>query len=272
MIPAANLTLLYGHLPLEARFEAASSDGFEAVEILFPYDKDPHWYAERLREHGLRLVLVNTPTDPADAPSGRAALPGQSAAFRNDLALAAELCGATGCPAIHVMAGCVEPGGAEAARATLLDNLAWAAARYPQQTLQLEALNSIDFPGYFYSRPEAVRDILQALSLGNVGMQFDFYHVVKEGLSLADELRASLPWIRHVQVAGSPARQEPDLDRDGLLAGFESLHQAAYRGHIGYEYRPAGSVSAGLRWADRLLQYFPFPSKRSAPSESRDHS
>ncbi|MFA7668060.1 MAG: TIM barrel protein [Burkholderiaceae bacterium] len=271
MIPAANLTLLYGHLPLEARFEAASRDGFRAAEILFPYDKDPHWYATRLHDHGLQLVLVNTPTESGHAPSGRAALQGQSAAFRSDMARVAELCSATGCPAVHVMAGLVEPGDAANARATLLGNLAWAAAEYPQLTLQLEALNAIDFPGYFYAEPAVVRDILQAVARDNVGMQFDFYHVVKQGLSLLDELQASQPWIRHVQVAGSPERHEPDLDRDNLLAGFEFLHSAAYGGHIGYEYRPAGDASAGLRWADRLAQYFSNSSQHALPSESRGH-
>ena len=41
-------TLLYG-FALEARFEAARRDGFRAVEILFPYDRSPEWYAGQLQ-------------------------------------------------------------------------------------------------------------------------------------------------------------------------------------------------------------------------------
>lgn len=252
MIPAANLTLLYGQLPLEARFASAARDGFGAVEILFPYDQSPAWYADRLREHGLQLVLVNTPVDPSLAPMGRAAQAGAAAAFRADFGRAAALCDATGCRAIHVMAGCV-PSGDAASRSALLENLAGVCAAYPELTVQLEALNCHDVPGYFYSEPATVRGILQEAGLGSLGMQFDFYHVLRQGLSLSAELEASLPWIRHVQVAGSPDRHEPDLSRDGLRAGFERLHQAGYRGHVGYEYRPASSITEGLKWADELL-------------------
>ena len=264
MIPAANLTLLYGHLPLEARFEAARLDGFSAVEILFPYDRSPQWYAGRLREHGLRLALVNTPVDSQAAPWGRAALRGGQRAFRDDFARAAAVCEATGCGAVHVMAGCV-PGGDALARDTLLGNLAWAQGAYPAIRPQLEALNAFDVPGYFYSRPSAVIDILRAADSRHAGLQFDFYHVARQGLDLMAELEAALPWIRHVQVAGSPLRTEPDLARDGVLEGFERLHAAGYHGCIGYEYRPAASVSQGLRWAEPLLKYFSFQSHGASP-------
>src|SRR5690606_41298164 len=89
MIPAANLTLLYGQLPIEARFEAAARDGFRAVEILYPYDRSPAWYAARLREFELELALINTPVDAAAAPVGRAAPRGGPASFRHDVALSA---------------------------------------------------------------------------------------------------------------------------------------------------------------------------------------
>src|SRR5690606_3153910 len=121
-------------------------------------------------------------------------------------------------------------------------------ADHPYLTLQLEALNSFDVPGYFYSQPSSVLAMLQSLDLPGVGMQFDFYHVVRQGLDLNRELTAALPWVRYVQVAGSPTRNEPDLSRDGLLTAFEQLVQAGYRGPVGYEYRPRGEVSDGLRW------------------------
>src|SRR5690606_39406554 len=90
MIPAANLTLLYGQLPLEARFEAAARDGFRAVEILYPYDRSPAWYAARLREFELELALINTPVDADAAPVGRAAQCGETENFRNDFARSEE--------------------------------------------------------------------------------------------------------------------------------------------------------------------------------------
>lgn len=257
MKAAANLSLLYGQLPLEERFAAARDHGFTAVEILFPYDQEPQWYARKLKDHGLQLVLVNTPSDPDTAPWGRAGLPGQEAAFRHDFARAAQVCRASGCGAVHVMAGCPPMGEREAGRQTLLANLQWAADTYPDLTLQLEALNQFDVPGYHYSKPAEVREILALAGVEQAGMQFDFYHTRRQGLDVVAELEASLPWIRHVQVAGSPARQEPDLARDiSFLQGFRRLYESGYRGHVGFEYRPAGQVSEGLRWAQDLAPYF----------------
>lgn len=268
MIPAANLTLLYGQLPLEARFEAAARDGFRAVEILYPYDRSPAWYAARLREFELELALINTPVDADAAPVGRAAQCGETENFRNDFALAAAVCEATGCRAVHVMAGPARP---SATSAALIENLSWATQAHPQLTLQLEALNAHDMPGYFYCEPAAVRRILEEARLPNVGMQFDFFHVVRQGLDLCAELKASLPWIRHVQVAGSPARNEPDLSRDHLLAGFEYLHRAGYRGYVGYEYRPAAAAADGLKWADELFTFFSYQWAGKVP-RNLDHS
>lgn len=257
MISAANLTLLYGQLPLEQRFSAARADGFRNVEILFPYDQSPQWYADRLHENELNLVLVNTPTEAGTAQWGRAAIPGQERAFRQDFSRVAELCEVTACKAVHVMVGCLPPEAHSAGREVLLSNLEWAAGQVPDLVLQLEALNSEDVPGYFYSKPSIVRSILQEAKLASAGMQFDFYHVLREGLELEAELEASLPWIRHVQVAGTPERNEPDLERDtGFLAGFRRLHEAGYLGCVGFEYRPADSISEGLRWAAALKPYF----------------
>ncbi len=265
MIPTANLTLLYGSLPLEERFVAARLDGFKAVEILFPYDQEPEWYAQQLQENGLQLALINTPVDTEAARWGRAAVPGQGADFRRDLQRAARVCEATGCPAIHVMAGAVAPSEHEAGRSALLDNLSWAAAAYPGLRLQLEALNTFDVPGYFYSEPGRVADILQSMAIDSVGMQFDFYHVVRQGLDLPAELERALPWLRYVQVAGSPQRHEPRADQDGIAQAFTRLHEYGYRGHVGYEYRPAADASAGLAWAQGLSNLFSnLPAGRSA--------
>lgn len=58
---AANLSLMYTELPFLERFAAAASDGFSAVEYLFPYAFAPAELAARLRANGLRQVLFNAP-------------------------------------------------------------------------------------------------------------------------------------------------------------------------------------------------------------------
>ncbi len=79
---AANLTLMYTEHRFPDRFAAAAADGFDAVECLFPYELSADDLAQRLRHHGLRLVLFNLPAgDWAAGARGMAALPGREGAF-----------------------------------------------------------------------------------------------------------------------------------------------------------------------------------------------
>jgi hydroxypyruvate isomerase len=251
---AANLTLLYGHLPLLERFAAAARDGFTAVEILFPYDQTPQWYANRLDEAGLQLVLINTPITP-EYPWGMAGQAGAQAEFHRGWTQALDVCAATGCRVVHVMAGGLDSRSEaeQQQRLVLVQNLAWAAAQDRSITLTLEALNRFDVPGYFYAEPREVLSLLQELDEPNAGLQFDFYHVVMQGLDVMATLVPCMPTIRHVQVAGSPGRHEPDLQQHALLEGLRHLAKFGYAGYLGFEYRPRANVTDGLVWAHPLL-------------------
>src|SRR5690606_30948720 len=92
---AANLSLLYPGLPLQARMQQAARDGFLDVEILFPYDVAPQTLAAQLRRHGLNLILVNTPLGP-DQEKGLACLPGRQAEFLQGVERALDICRHTG--------------------------------------------------------------------------------------------------------------------------------------------------------------------------------
>lgn len=251
---SANISMMYGHLPVEDQFAAAANDGFRYVEILFPYDHSPHWYAQRLKEHDLQLTLINTPVFRPEFPLGMAGQSKAASQFRHAFVATLEVCSQTGCKAIHVMAGLRDESlSRQAQQAVLVDNLNWAAAQNAETVLQLEALNDTDMPNYFYSSPEQVVEVLKQCREPNIGLQFDFYHVVKQGLLLNEQLRSCLPWVRHVQLAGSPERHEPVLEQDGLLAAFGQLHDAGYAAFLGGEYRPRGQTSDGLGWMRPLL-------------------
>lgn len=257
---AANLSLLYADLPVAERFAAAAADGFRHVEILAPYDESPEWYARELERHGLQLILINTPAVLPEYPFGMAAQPRAGQLFRDAMEQAAAVCWATGCRAVHVMAGKLDPRYSRQTQATSLhDNLRWASDAYPELVLQLEALNRADVPDYFYHLPEQVALELAAIDRAQVGMQYDFYHVVKEGLSPVEQLERFHSLIRHVQIAGAPARHEPDLQRDGLMPGIRRLLDGGYDGYMGLEYRPAKTAKDGLSWLqplydDRIIQ------------------
>ena len=70
---AANISLLWPELPYLDRFEAAAEAGFQAVEILFPYDIAAKETKRALIANGLELVLMNAP--PPITRVARVALP-----------------------------------------------------------------------------------------------------------------------------------------------------------------------------------------------------
>ncbi|MGD9943718.1 MAG: 2-oxo-tetronate isomerase [Burkholderiaceae bacterium] len=260
---AANLSMLYPELDFLDRFEAAARDGFEAVEFLFPYEWRAAELSARLRGNGLQQVLFNAP--PGDwqrGERGLACLPGREADFRAGLARALAYAAELDCPRIHVMAGLI-PVGETAARceASYRANLQWAiehAAREGRQLL-IEPINPRDMPGYFLNRQEHAHAIVEALGSDALKVQMDLYHCqIVEG-DVATRIRRYLPTGRvgHFQIAGVPARHEPDLGELNYRYLFdvidETAAQCGWQGWVGCEYRPSrgtqpGGTSIGLEW------------------------
>lgn len=251
---AANLTLLFNELDMLERFAAAAAAGFEAVEILFPYDWPVAQLAKRLEESGLRLVLINTP--PGDWQAGErglAAVPGREAAFRDSMARALDTARALGVPQVHCMAG-IPPADEDRARAEacFLANLAWAAERAAARGLRLliEPLNSRDVPGYFLTTAAQARPIIAAVGADNLFLQFDVYHGQIMHGDLSHTIRAQLDIIGHIQISGLPDRHEPDARQEiNYPFLFGLLDELGYDGWIGCEYHPRAGTLEGLAWA-----------------------
>jgi hydroxypyruvate isomerase len=81
----------------------------------------------------------------------------------------------------------------------------------------------------------------------------DLYHCQLVEGDLAARIRQNLHWIRHIQIAGVPDRQEPDRGEVNYPYLFALLEELGYVGWIGCEYRPAGGTEAGLAWARTYL-------------------
>jgi hydroxypyruvate isomerase len=260
---AANLSMLYNELPFLDRFEAAASDGFKAVEYLFPYAFEPSELARRLRDSGLAQVLFNAPPgDPDVGERGTACLPGREAEFREGIGRALEYAAVLGCPRIHVMAGVAPAGVARAElQATYESNLAWAAARAAEvgRDILIEPINPRDVPGFFLNRQDEAHRLVQAIGMPSLKVQMDLYHCqIVEG-DVAMKLRQHLPSGRvgHLQIAGVPERHEPDIGELNYAYLFGVIDEVAgacgWDGWIGCEYRPArgaeaGGTSSGLGW------------------------
>ncbi len=252
---AANLSFLYGEHAFLDRFAAAARDGFRAVEFAFGYAFDRHEIAARLHGQGLVQVLINAP--PGDLEAGErgvAALPGREAEFRRAwLEQALPYAEALHCPRLHVMAG-VTPAGASrrACRDIFVTNLAWAAAQAASAGVELliEPINPRDIPGYLLNRQDHAHEIVEEVGAPNLKVQMDLYHCqIVEG-DVATKLRRYLPGGRvgHLQIAGVPARHEPDQGELHYPYLFALIDELGYNGHVGAEYRPAAGTSAGLGW------------------------
>ena len=260
---AANLSMLYPELDFPDRFEAAAKDGFTAVEYLFPYAWPAAELAARLHGNGLQQVLFNAPPGDWDAGErGLACLPGREAEFREGIVRALDYAGTLACPRIHVMAGLIPAGIArDALQTTYEANLRWAAAEAAKsgRDVLIEPINPRDIPGFFLNRQDEAHRIVQAIGATNLKVQMDLYHCqIVEG-DVAMKLRQYLPIGRvgHLQIAGVPARHEPDLGELNYPYLFgvidEVAAQCGWDGWIGCEYRPArGAVangtSDGLGW------------------------
>lgn len=252
---AANLTLLFNEVEFLDRFAAAAACGFRGVEFLFPYDFPAEAIAAKLAEHDLTNALFNMrPGDWGAGERGLAGLPGREAEFRDTVEQALAYARVLRTPTVHVMHGVPRPGTDPVAmRDTFVANLRYAAGKAADAGLRLviEPLNPRDNPGYPLNRQRQARDIVLAVGAPNLAVQFDFYHcqIVEGDVTHAWREIACGGHVGHVQIAGVPARHEPDTGELDTGYVMKLIDSAGYQGWVGCEYRPAGSTVAGLGWA-----------------------
>ena len=252
---AANLSMMFNEVPFLDRFATAGAAGFRAVEFLFPYEHEPAVVAGKLRDAQLAQALFNMP--PGDWNAGErgiGALAGREAEFAAGIDTALTYARALDCPLVHPMAGFAAADD-ERAITTYVANIRAAADAFAPagKRIVLEPINHRDMPGYFLHTTAQAAALIAIIDRPNVGLQLDLYHAqISEG-DLDKKIRAFQPLTAHVQIAGNPARHEPDIGEVnyGYLLGV--LDEIGYAGWVGCEYRPAGATVAGLGWAKPYL-------------------
>jgi len=247
---AANLTLMFTEVPFLDRFAQAAEAGFEAVEFLFPYDHPPEAVAERLRAHGLTQALFNLPPgDWAAGERGLAALPDRFEELKGGVETALTYARATGVERLHLMAGMADRSDVKAQDA-YRRAVAWTAERLAREGLDLvlEPINARNMPGYFLNDFDDAADLIRALALPNLKLQFDLYHCQILHGDVTMRLRALMPMIGHVQTASVPERHEPGSGEMNDAFLFAELDRLGYDGFIGCEYNPRAGTREGLGW------------------------
>lgn len=242
----ANLTWLFTELPFLDRFEAAKEAGFDAVEVLFPYDVNAQDIVNKLARYELQMALINCPPpNYTGGDQGFAAVPGLEERFRRDFKRAVRYARTLGATHLHVMAGVAEGAAAET---VFVDNLRWAAAEAPQQSLTIEPINNETMPGYFLNDFDLGRRIVETVDAPNLRLQFDTFHAAKITGDVCGTWDAMRDISVHIQVAQMPDRDEPDQGDIDYSAFFKKLDADGYAGWVAGEYKPRDTTAAGLGW------------------------
>ncbi|WP_421949967.1 hydroxypyruvate isomerase family protein [Pelagibacterium sp.] len=252
---AANLTTMYGALPVLDAIAAAAGDGFEAVECRTVFDYPKEEVRDALARHGVTLVQFNCPMgNMAAGERGLACVPGRDDAFRDSIVPAIEYARALGVGQVNCVAGIPGPGHHDAAEieSLMIENLTYAAPRFADAgvKLQIEPINPVDNKGVFFTRTDQFERIHERVGSDNLYLQYDFYHLQITQGDLLRHFERLQPLINHVQVAGVPNRDEPDNGEVAYSFVLSELERLGYQGWVGCEYVPAGTAAEGLSWLD----------------------
>ncbi|SVB39932.1 uncharacterized protein METZ01_LOCUS192786 [marine metagenome] len=254
---AANISMMFTEVDFLDRFEVAAKAGFKGVEYLFPYDYPAEQIKEKLDQNALTQVLFDFPAGDWDAGErGIGALPDRVGEFQDGVGTAVEYARVLECERLTVLAGKANSSKTDVAmQQTLINNLKFAsnAVADTNTTILLEAINTIDIPGYYVSHTDQSRAAVEAAEADNVKVQYDVYHMqIMEG-DVTRAIDSNLDVIGHFQIADNPGRHEPgtgEINYDFLLPHIDSNR---YEGWVGCEYIPSGDTSSGLGWAARYL-------------------
>lgn len=249
---AANLSLLWPELPFLDRFDAAAAAGFQAVEVLFPYEFSAREMQLAMRRNGLRMILMNAPPpNYTGGPRGFAATVGGQDRFQHDMKRAFRYAETLGVNMLHVMSG---RGDGPDAFDTMISNLKWASRNAPKGlTLTVEPLNTQDMPGYFMNDYQLAARVLDAVRKPNVRLQFDSYQAQVIHGNAVDIWRRYGLRAAHIQLGDAPGLVAPgdgDIDFATLL---RDVRNSGYDGWMSAQYKPGHrTTEETLRWMKKL--------------------
>ncbi len=251
---AANLSMLWTDLAPMERFAAAGSAGFRSVEMLFPQELGVDDVVAAVTDNELELVLFDfNAGDWGAGERGIAALPDRVEEFRAKAASDLEFAKSFGTTRLAVLAGRrPDSCSSEAATMTLIENLQYV-ADLPEAAgvmVTLEAINTHDVPGYHVRYVSQAADIVRAVDRPNVRIQFDQYHVGREGQNPIVEFQAVRDLVEHVQIADVPGRHEPGTGEAPVVEFLRQIETDGYEGFVGLEYIPSGRTLDSFAWLD----------------------
>ena len=185
---SANLSMLWGGLPLPVQFERAARAGFRAVELWWPGDEGATLLPGLTRRWGMRLALLNFDAgDLAAGDRGLAADPARTAQLRRHVPAALRIARACGCPRLNLLVGLRLPRYPLGLQLELArENVAWAACEAAAAGCEVlvEALNPVDNGPCLLTTTAAAAAFARQTGWHNVRLQYDVYHMQRtKGIS-----------------------------------------------------------------------------------------
>ncbi len=250
---SANISMLFAERAWLDRPAAAAAAGFGAIEIQFPYDRPADDWRRAIEAAGLAVSVINLPVgDMLAGGPGLAATPGRQAEFRAAVETARDVAAALRPANVNVLPGYPERHGYERGRCldTLAENLRLAADIMDGIGVGtvVEAVNTVDRPGFLLSSSEQALDVIDRAGHDNLALEHDLYHMdIMEGRLIA-RLEEIAPRIGHVQFADNPGRHEPGTGTIDFPAVFAALDRLGYSGWTAAEYLPSRTTEETLGW------------------------
>jgi len=248
----ANLSLLFTEVELINRFKAAEQEGFNAVEIQFPYCLSAEILKNTLEEQQLKLVLFNVDADDLlQGGEGLACVPEKRDQFRQAVTQTLAYAKLLKPEVINVLPGrCFNENRKQDYLKTFKENLCFAAEAFAPLGIKtvFEAVNSHDMPGFIIHNGQQMLGILDQLNLPMLFMQYDIYHMQMMGDKPDEFIARYADKIGHIQFADCPGRGQPGTGQINFEHIFSVIEKSAYSGWVGAEYKPVGTTSESLDW------------------------
>src|SRR5690606_31463438 len=182
---AVNLSMIFTEVPLIERFALARAQGFNHVEIQFPYELSIGQIQNQLSTHQLNLCLINVPAgDLMQSGHGLAGIPGQEIEFRHAAEMVIQYAFVLYVARVIIM-GRKQPLDCDLLPCmnTLTSNLKFACSmlREHQIVPVFEMINGTDMPRFLIQNIAQAQEMLEAVHHPALKMQYDCYHMAMMG-------------------------------------------------------------------------------------------
>ena len=248
----ANLSLLFTEVPLLQRFQAAKEQGFNAVEIQFPYQLSANLIRQQLDKYQLKLVLFNVAADDLlHGGEGQAAVPEKQARFQQAVTEAVAYARILKPDVINILPGCCfDTTRLAAYQQTFKQNLHYALEAFSPLGIKtvFEAINTVDMPGFIIDSSEQMLGIINEISHPDLLMQYDIYHMQMMQEDPAKFIQQYVDKIGHIQFADCPGRHQPGTGNMDYQQIFSIIKVSDYLGWTGAEYKPLEKTVSSLAW------------------------